>query len=1044
MPTPPTQPENDKAIISTDPLRPFADTPAPSKPPSDTVPWELPGDRYRVIGEIARGGMGVVLRVHDACFDRPLAIKVLLSRHRPSPDEERRFLEEAGITGRLQHPGIPPAHDIGRMADGRPFFSMKLIEGRTLADLLGERPTPQVELPHFLKVFEQIAQTLAYAHSQGIIHRDLKPLNVMVGAFGEVQVMDWGLAKRLPREHTAAPAPPGATAALDPAGDEKETLVANPVANPDSGGSHTQAGEVIGTLAYMSPEQARGEIHELDERCDVFGLGAILCTILTGGPPYVGSDRSALFQQAQEGDLAGAWARLDASGADPELVHLARECLAPKKEDRPRDAAAVARSIDHYLESVQERLRQAEVARAQAEVKAREEGKRRRLALVLAVTLLLLALVAGGAGLWYLHDRAETATRRNYLEREIDTALDEAERQRQELHGRLQDERRAALLLSEPEQWQQLLDSTRAAWKRADALAAGDREMVPAAMLERLTALAEQLDADEIDFKLGYALDRIRLESLKLVKGEIEPSHAAPKLAEVFREAGYDVNKSDPGQLAARVRRSPIRLPLVAGLDFWAQVIYDRPLRARLLEVARTADPQPWRDRFRQANVWDDRGKLEALAREVDCAAQPPYLLSALAYRLRRTGGDAPAVLRRALVHHPRDFWLFFELGHLSKDPTEQAGAFRAALAIRPDSGVVYYSVGVLQQGRGKLDEARACYRRAIELEPAHAGALTNLGLVLDELNWPGEALGYYRRAVKVSPDGVVPLINLGSALFAQRQLDEAIDCFHRVLRIDPRHVVALNNLGAALRAQNKLDQATECFRQAIGIEDKHAMAWCNLGHVLRQQGEYVEGLAAMQRGHELGSREKDWSYPSAEWVKEAEYSVMVERKLPAVLRGEATPADAREQLAMADLCHMHRKLYVAAVRFYAAAFAADPRLVGDLLASQRYNAACAAVQAATGQGKDAGQLNDVKRAELRQQALGWLGADLTAWTEALEKRTPAANALTQTLRHWQKDPDLAGVRDDLAGLPSSEQVAWRQLWADVMTLQQRAAKGTR
>src|SRR5262249_54533712 len=150
--------------------------------------------------------------------------------------------------------------------------------------------------------------------------------------------------------------------------------------------------------------------------------------------------------------------------------------------------------------------------------------------------------------------------------------------------------------------------------------------------------------------------------------------------------------------------------------------------------------PQPWRDRFRQTEVWDDRGKLEALAREVDCAVQPPYLLSALAYRLRMTHGDAPMVLRRALVHHPRDFWLFFELGHLSNDPTEQAGAFRAALAIRAESGVAYYGVGVLQQGRGKLDEALTSYRRAIELEPAHAGALTNLGLVLDEFNRPNEA----------------------------------------------------------------------------------------------------------------------------------------------------------------------------------------------------------------------------------------------------------------------------------------------------------------
>src|SRR2546430_5934251 len=157
--------------------------------------WRLPGGRYHVLGEIAHGGMGVVLRVIDLDVQRPLAVKVLLRQYERTAAD--RFLEEARITGQLQHPGVPPVHEIGRLEDGRPFFSMKLIEGRTLSELLRDRPTPQTDLPRFLKIFQQIAQTLAYAHSRGIIHRDLKPLNVMVGAFGEVQVMDWGLAHRL-------------------------------------------------------------------------------------------------------------------------------------------------------------------------------------------------------------------------------------------------------------------------------------------------------------------------------------------------------------------------------------------------------------------------------------------------------------------------------------------------------------------------------------------------------------------------------------------------------------------------------------------------------------------------------------------------------------------------------------------------------------------------------------------------------------------------------------------------------------------------------
>src|SRR5207248_10737095 len=168
-------------------------------------------------------------------------------------------------------------------------LAMKLIKGGTLADLLAERPTPAHDLPRFLAIFAQVCQAVAYAHSRGVIHRDLKPANVMVGAFGEVQVMDWGLAKVL--EGTAAggaPAPP-------PAAGETE--------NPPGPGTASQTGVALGTYAYMPPEQARGEVGRVDRRSDVFGLGAILCEILTGQPPYRGNSREQLGLQAVRGDV---------------------------------------------------------------------------------------------------------------------------------------------------------------------------------------------------------------------------------------------------------------------------------------------------------------------------------------------------------------------------------------------------------------------------------------------------------------------------------------------------------------------------------------------------------------------------------------------------------------------------------------------------------------------------------------------------------------------------------------------------------------------
>src|SRR5262245_26979569 len=280
------------------------DTPTPDGLDDDSPETLGLGDRYEWVGPLGRGGMGSVVRVRDRAMDRSVAVKVLRRRHRASPLMAERFRDEVRIAGGLQHPGVPPVHDVGTAPDGRPFMLMKLIEGSTLAELLGRRPDPSHDLPGFLKVFEQIAQTVAYAHSRGVLHRDLKPHNVMVGAFGEVQVMDWGLARLL----TDGGATDTAAAGGSEAGSSGRTV----------------AGTVIGTPAYMAPEQARGETDRTDTRSDVFGLGAILCEILTGRPPFAGPDPLDL---ARRGDVADAHRRLDEAACDRELAALARRCL---------------------------------------------------------------------------------------------------------------------------------------------------------------------------------------------------------------------------------------------------------------------------------------------------------------------------------------------------------------------------------------------------------------------------------------------------------------------------------------------------------------------------------------------------------------------------------------------------------------------------------------------------------------------------------------------------------------------------------------------
>jgi tetratricopeptide (TPR) repeat protein len=298
-------------------------------------------------------------------LNRTLAVKTLLKSRGSQADLKRRFQEEAQITGQLQHPGIPPIHEIGVLPDGRPFFAMKLIKGQSLAELLHQRRQPSEGLPRLLAIFVHVCQTLAYAHSKRVIHRDLKPSNVMVGKFGEVQVMDWGLAKVLGTKDAAAES----EERVDAAGRRIQT-------EADSVWDLTRSGCGFGTPAYMPPEQALGEWDAVDERADVFALGSILCELLTGAPAYRGSDGAEVYRRAKRGDASEARERLQQCGADATLIALCQECLSPEVAGRPRDAEVVAKRVADYQAAVQERLRQAELERVAAQTRAREEQAR--------------------------------------------------------------------------------------------------------------------------------------------------------------------------------------------------------------------------------------------------------------------------------------------------------------------------------------------------------------------------------------------------------------------------------------------------------------------------------------------------------------------------------------------------------------------------------------------------------------------------------------------------------------------------------------------
>jgi serine/threonine-protein kinase len=369
---------------------------------------------------------------------------------------------------------------------------MKLVRGRTLADLLRDEPAGPERLPRLLAILEKVCQAVAFAHSKGVIHRDLKPSNIMVGEFGEVQVMDWGLAKQLSH---GEPAPPP-----DEATENVET-----VGRVEDAAGLSRAGASLGTPSYMPPEQAAGDWDIVDERADVFALGAILCEVLTGRPPYHGASRDDLLRRARRGDVAEALTCLEKCGADGVLVQLCRECLAAERLQRPRHAGAVADRLASYQAAVREQLRQAELERARAEVQAREEQARvfveqertrealarvaaerraRRLTRALAAALLLVVTSAGGVGLWYQQlradHRAELARRQADTERDVEAALGESAALAAQ----------ASELSDDPPRWEATLRIARSAALRAESLArtgeATDelRERVEAALAE--------------------------------------------------------------------------------------------------------------------------------------------------------------------------------------------------------------------------------------------------------------------------------------------------------------------------------------------------------------------------------------------------------------------------------------------------------------------------------------------------------------------------------------------------------------------------------
>ncbi len=320
------------------------------------------GERYRVLNEIARGGMGSVLRAADCDIRREVAVKYLLDQ----VDERKkaRFIEEAQITGQLEHPNIVPIHELGIDAKKRLFFSMKMVRGRSLQQVFSDlRDYPrsaekEYSLTRLLGIFVNVCNALAYAHSRGVVHRDLKPANIMLGDFGEVYVMDWGLAKVLSREaseekssaviqEAAMPSFAWAESPVNGSGTVKTSRHADD--------DKTVDGTILGTPLYMPPEQAIGNVAAIDQRSDIYSLGAILYEMLTLQPPVKREGgHMAILMRVSQGEIIPPEERVPerarAGKVPKELAAVAMKALAKTPNERYQDVADLHRDIELFLD----------------------------------------------------------------------------------------------------------------------------------------------------------------------------------------------------------------------------------------------------------------------------------------------------------------------------------------------------------------------------------------------------------------------------------------------------------------------------------------------------------------------------------------------------------------------------------------------------------------------------------------------------------------------------------------------------------------------